>query len=136
VNPRVSLIIAVIIVLLAGVYIAVGGPGTRVTVTSTLTVTHTYVTSLVAPTTIYISVTSTATRTVYIVPQGAINAVLLEYPKEQSTSRVVDLNGDGVPDAVVAINTWNVRPVKEGGQWMAVVPAAGAQRSADRLYTS
>jgi len=124
-NSRIPLIVAVIIVLLAGVYIAVGGPGTRVTVTSTLTVTHTYVTTLVVPTTIYIAATSTVTQTVYTMPQGAINAILLEYPREQYPSRVVDLNGDGVPDAVVAVNPWNVKSVKEGGQWMAVVPAAG-----------
>ncbi len=89
---QIIVIILIIILLALGIYIAIGIPGTRTIVIET--------------TTIY----QTVTQTIYTTTTATIPmSIILEYPKDRYPTQMLDLNGDGVSDVMVAINPWNIK---------------------------
>ncbi|ADM27292.1 glycoside hydrolase family 12 [Ignisphaera aggregans DSM 17230] len=145
---QIIVVILVIALLALGIYIVIGGPGTKTIVTETITYTETVPRTIIQqetktittiiPTTIegivretttetqYTTVTSIATvtmtsiltSTVYQTVSQTIYttttitspmSIILEYPKDLSTVKTLDINGDGISDVKVAINPWNMR---------------------------
>jgi len=59
------------------------------------------------------TVHQTVSQTIYIITTiTSPMSIILEYPKDLSTVKTLDINGDSISDTKVAINPWNMRSVQ------------------------